>query len=139
MAKLKTAMGPLMLTKGKGEDKESEEEEGEEESEEEQPEKKKGKVIITKSKKQPTAVFTRRTRKGIQEHVLVKPSPTFEQRLKSLEEGAGITNFKALKFETRTDAEKMQIEELVLNKMGKWKYSPDQIAPHISKELLERV
>ena len=56
-----------------------------------------------------------------------------------MEEGAGITNFKALKFETRTDAEKMQIEELVLSKMGKWKYSPDQIAPQISKELVERL
>ena len=56
---------------------------------------------------------------------MVKPAPTFEQRLKSLEEGAGITNFKALKFETRTDVKKMKIEELVLNKMGKWKYSLD--------------
>ena len=33
----------------------------------------------------------------------------------------------------------MQIEELVLNKMGKWKYSLDQIASQISKELLERL
>ena len=33
----------------------------------------------------------------------------------------------------------MKIEELVLNKMGKWKYSPDQIASQISKELLERL
>ncbi len=56
-----------------------------------------------------------------------------------MEEGAGITNFKALKFETRTDAEKMQIEELVLSKMGKWKYSPDQLASQVSKELLERL
>ena len=45
-----------------------------------------------------------------------------------MEEGASLTNFKALKFETRTEEEKMQIEELVLSKMGKWKYSPDQIA-----------
>lgn len=42
-----------------------------------------------------------------------------------MEEGAGITNFEALKFETRTDAKKIQIEDLVLTKMGKWKYSPD--------------
>ena len=105
IAKLKTSIGPLMLTEGKGEDEEGEEEE-EEESEEEQP-KKKGRVIITKPKKKPTAVFTRRTRKGKQEPILVRPAPTFEQRLKQLEEGAGITNFKALKFETRIDAEKM--------------------------------
>lgn len=56
-----------------------------------------------------------------------------------MEEGAGITNFKALKFETRNDAEKMQIKELVLTKMGKWKFSLDQIAPQISKELLARL
>ena len=30
----------------------------------------------------------------------------------------------------------MQIEELVLTKMGKWKYSPNQIAPQISTKLL---
>ena len=33
----------------------------------------------------------------------------------------------------------MQIEELVLSKMGKWKYSPDQTTSQISKELLERL
>ena len=50
-----------------------------------------------------------------------------------------MSNFKSLKFETRTNAEKMQIEEMVLSKMGKWKYSPDQIAPHITSELLTRI
>ena len=49
-----------------------------------------------------------------------------------MDQGAGMANFKALKFETGTDAKKMQVEELVLSKMGKWKYSPDQIAPYIS-------
>lgn len=56
-----------------------------------------------------------------------------------MEEGADITNFRSLKYETRIDAKKMQVEELVLNKMGKWKYSPDQLASHISNELLERL
>jgi hypothetical protein len=33
----------------------------------------------------------------------------------------------------------MQVEELVLSKMGKGKHSPDQIAPHISSELIARI
>ena len=82
-------------------------------------------MIITKPKRLPTVVFSRRTRQGKQEPVLIKPSLTFEARLKQLEAGVGFTNFKALKFETRTEEEKMQIEELVLSKMGKWKYSLD--------------
>ena len=70
---------------------------------------------------------------------MVKPPLTFEARLKMLEEGASFTNFRALKFETRTEQEKMRIEELVLNKMGRWKYSPDQVASEVPKELLERL
>ena len=62
VAKLRTVEGPLMLTKGKGEDEESEESD-ESEKVVETP-KKKGKVIITKPPKQPTTIFTRRTRKG---------------------------------------------------------------------------
>ena len=116
---MKTEIGPHILIEGKGED---EEEEEEEESEKEvEPQRKKGKVIITKPKRQPTAVFSRRTRQGKHEPVLIKPSLTFEARLKQLDAGAGFTNFKALTFETRTEEEKMKIEELVLNKMGKWK------------------
>ena len=56
-------MGPLMLTKGKGEGEEEELDDDEEYEKEEEPPKKKGKVIITKPQKQLTAVFTRRTRK----------------------------------------------------------------------------
>ena len=102
--KLKTDTGPLMLTEGKGEDVEGEESEKEEEIEKEaEPKKKKGNVIITK----PQAIFTRRTRKGKQESEVVfsKSPPTFEERLKQLRVGAGISNFKALKYETRTPAE----------------------------------
>ncbi|GLJ17629.1 hypothetical protein SUGI_0306990 [Cryptomeria japonica] len=104
-------------------------EETKEESEEEaKTPKKKGKVVITKPKLK-TVVFTRRTRKGQKKSEVVfrKPPPTFEEKLKQLEQGSGMSNFKALKYESRSDAEKMQIEELLLNKMGKWKYTPDDI------------
>ena len=94
-----------MITKGKGEDDEEEEET--ESEKEEEPQWKKGKVTITKPKKQTNAVFSRRKRQGKKEPVLVKPSLTFEERLKQLEAGASFTNFKALKFETRTEQEKM--------------------------------
>ncbi|GLJ37764.1 hypothetical protein SUGI_0767470 [Cryptomeria japonica] len=50
-----------------------------------------------------------------------------------------MSNFKALKYENRSDAEKMQIEELLLNKMGKWKYTPDDISSQIPNELLVRI
>jgi hypothetical protein len=117
--KLKNKSGPLMLTEGKGED---EEEYKEKESKKEaELVKKKGRVIITKPQVQQTAVFTRRTRKGKKEsEVVLNKSPlTFEERLKQMDAGADMENSKALKFETRTDAEKMQVEELILNKMGK--------------------
>ncbi|GLJ25534.1 hypothetical protein SUGI_0489000 [Cryptomeria japonica] len=119
--------------------KETEETEEESEEEAETP-KKKGKVVITKPKPK-TAVFTRRTRKGQKESKAVfrKPPPTFEEKLKQLEQGSGMSNFKALKYESRSDAEKMQIEELLLNKMGKWKYTPDDITSQIPNELLVKI
>ncbi|GLJ36483.1 hypothetical protein SUGI_0732800 [Cryptomeria japonica] len=119
--------------------KETEETEEESEEEAETP-KKKGKVVITKPKLK-TAVFTRRTRKGQKESEVVfrKPPPTFEEKLKQLEQGSGMSNFKALKYESRSDVEKMQIEELLLNKMGKWKYTPDDISSQIPNELLVRI
>ncbi|GLJ43345.1 hypothetical protein SUGI_0900360 [Cryptomeria japonica] len=116
-------------------------EETEEESEEEtETSKKKGKVVITKPKPK-TAVFTRKTRKGQKENEILfrRPPPTFEEKLKQLEQGSGMSNFKALRYENRSDAEKMQIEELLLNKMGKWKYTPDDISPQIPNELLVRI
>ncbi|GLJ50380.1 hypothetical protein SUGI_1073860 [Cryptomeria japonica] len=116
-------------------------EESEEESEEEtETSKKKGKVVITKPKPR-TTVFTRRTRKGQKESEILfrRPPPTFEEKLKQLEQGSGMSNFKALRYENRSDAEKMQIEELLLNKMGKWKYTPDDISSQIPNELLVRI
>ncbi|GLJ27407.1 hypothetical protein SUGI_0538050 [Cryptomeria japonica] len=119
--------------------KETEETEEESEEEAETP-KKKGKVVITKPKPR-TAVFTRRTRKGQKESEVVfrRPPPTFEEKLKQLEQGSGMSNFKALKYESRSDAEKMQIDELLLNKIGKWKYTPDDISSQIPNELLVRI
>ncbi|GLJ11501.1 hypothetical protein SUGI_0168960 [Cryptomeria japonica] len=116
-------------------------EESEEESEEEiETSKKKGKVVITKPKPK-TVVFTRKTRKGQKESEILfrRPPPTFEEKLKQLEQGSGMANFKALRYENRSDAEKMQIEELLLNKMGKWKYTPDDISSQIPNELLVRI
>ncbi|MDF3686365.1 hypothetical protein [Enterobacter hormaechei] len=43
--------------------------------------------------------------------IFKRPPPTFQDRLKELQEGAGITNFKALKYDTRIEAEKKQIED----------------------------
>ena len=117
---------PLMLTDGKGED-EGEGDEEEESSEVEVPLKKKGKVTITKPK---IAIFAwRSSRKKSdkeEEQIIFKKSPpTLQQSLKDMEEGVGVVNFKILKYDTRTIEEKKQIEDMVMKKMGKWKYSLD--------------
>ena len=106
----------------------------------EEPPKKKGKVIITKPPKQPTTIFTRRNRKGKNEseHVFVWSAPTFEDRMKQLK-GAGICNFKALKYETRTPDEQKIIEDLVIEKMGVWKYSPAQMKPQVHPNLYDKI
>ena len=91
--------------------------------------KKKGKVIITKPPKPSTVVFTRRSRKKIDKEgsdvIFNRPPPTFHERLKVLREGVGVHNFKALKYETRTPTEQKEVEDLVMDKMGQWKYSLD--------------
>ena len=128
-----------MLTEGKGEDDESEDSDESEKVVE--PPKKKGKVIITKPQKQPTAMFTQRSRKGKKESepVFVRSAPTFEDRMKQLKEGAGICNFKALKYETRTPEEQKRIEDLVVEKMGVWKYSPAQMKPQVHPDLFDKI
>ena len=117
-----------MLTKGKGEDAKEVEDE-EESNKEEEPVKKKGKVIITKPPKTSTIFFTRRTRKKADKEggdvIFNQPLPTFQERLKILRERAGVHNFKALKYETRTLTKQKEVEDLVMDKMGQWKYSPD--------------
>ena len=54
-----------------------------------------------------------------------------------MEEGAGAMSFKILKLDIRTLEEKKQIEDMVMSKMGKWKYSPDQFADQILESLLK--
>ena len=120
-----------MLTKGKGED--IDEAEDEDESKEEQVlVKKKGKVTITKIPKQSTAVFTRRTRgkvgKDNGDVVFKRPPLTFEENIKNLREGSGMENFKSLKYEIRIEVEKKKIEDVVIAKMGQWKYSHNDMA-----------
>ena len=65
IAKLQSST-PLMLTEGKGEDIDEAKDEDESE-EEEVPLKKKGKVTITKPPKPSTVVFTRRSKKKVDE------------------------------------------------------------------------
>ena len=36
-------------------------------------------------------------------------------------------NFKALRYETRIADEKKQVEDMLMSKLGKWKYSPAQL------------
>ena len=51
----------------------------------------------------------------------------------------GIKKFKALKYETRAEEEQKKIEDLVISKMGKWKYSLDQLAHQIPNVLIEKI
>ena len=94
------------MNDGKGKDEDAKDEE---ELEEEEPLKKKGKVIITKPSKPSTIMFTRRLRKksdkGGVDIIFIKPPPTFQDKLKELEDGTSIEKFKALKYETRTNEE----------------------------------
>ena len=50
-----------------------------------------------------------------------------------------MANFKSLKYETRTEAEKKEIEDAIVEKMGQWKYSLDYMATQIPSALLEKV
>ena len=48
-------------------------------------------------------------------------------------------NFKALKYETRTPDEQKEIEDLVMEKMGIWKYSPTHMQSQIPKDLYNKI
>ena len=54
-----------------------------------------------------------------------------------MEEGIGMTCFKFLKYETRNGGEKRQIEDTLVTKLGKWKYSPNDIVQKIPDELMQ--
>ena len=47
--------------------------------------------------------------------------------------------FKSLKYETKSDEEKKQIEDNLLMKLGKWKYSPYELSQKILDELLNAI
>ena len=63
----------------------------------------------------------------------------FVENIKNLREGSGMENFKSLKYEIRTKVEKKEIEDVVIQKMGQWKYSPDDMASQIPSVLLDKV
>ena len=48
-------------------------------------------------------------------------------------------NFKALKCEIRIEEDQKQVEDLVISKMGKWKYSPNQLALQIPSVLMDKI
>lgn len=59
--------------------------------------------------------------------------------MKRIEEGIGMACFKFLKYETRNDEEKIKIEDVFMTKLGKWKYSSDELAQQIPNELMMAV
>ena len=50
-----------------------------------------------------------------------------------------MASFKSLKYETRIEAKYKEIEDVVVEKMGQWKYSPDYMATQIPSVILEKV
>ena len=56
-----------------------------------------------------------------------------------MDSGARIKNFKSLKYETRTTEEQNQIEDMIMSKMGKWKYSIDHLVQHIPSYIMEKI
>ena len=108
--------------------------------------KKKGQVIITKPTKSSTIVFTRRTSRkklklgeGSEDVIFKRSPPTFQEKLKEIIYGVGMINFRSLKYETRNVEERQQVDDMVISKIGKWKYSPNQLAQHIPNELMEKI
>ena len=44
-----------------------------------------------------------------------------------MEQGIGMTCFRSLKYEIRSEEKKKKIENALVEKLGKWKYSPDEL------------
>ena len=63
--------------------------------------KKKGKVTITKPTASTRRTSKKKSKKEEEEVVLKKPPSTFEERLKAMETGSRMVNFKILKYESR--------------------------------------
>ena len=110
IAKLKQASSILLLTDNVEDDNE------ESKFEEEESIRNKGKVIITKPTKSSTIVFTRRAPKSrkklklgeedVEQIIFKKPPPTLQEKLKELEGGDIMENFKSFRYETRNADEK---------------------------------
>ena len=107
--------------------------------------KRKVKVIIAKPTKSSTIVFARRTSKSrkklkqseedAEKIIFKKPPPTHQEKLKELEGGVGMIFFKSLRYETRNEDEKKKIENMMMTKLGKWKYSNDRRVQEIPNKL----
>ena len=48
-------------------------------------------------------------------------------------------NFKSLRYETKNEDEKKQVQDMMMKKLGKWKYSVDQIVQQILNELMQAI
>ena len=107
---------------------------------------KKGKVIITRPSKSSPTIFTRRVAKSrkklklgedeAKRIIFNRSPPTLLEILKKMEEGLGMENFKFFKYETRKEDEKIQVEDVVMAKLGKLKYSLDELTQEIPNEIM---
>ena len=96
-----------------------------------------------KPPKPSTIVFTMRSKKKSgkddSEVEFYRYPPTYEERLKQLRVGEGVDNFKELKYETRTRIEKKEIKDLIMEKLGTWKFSPEQFSQQVPIVLLDKI
>ena len=53
-----------------------------------------------------------------------------------MDEGFGMKKFKFLKYETRNEKEKRKIEDTIMTKLGKWKYSPNEFSQQIPNKII---
>ncbi len=61
------------------------------------------------------------------------------EKLKEIDTRARMENIKFLRYETRNGNEKKQVENMIMSKLGKWKYSPHQLAQQIPNELMQKM
>ena len=48
-------------------------------------------------------------------------------------------NFKSLRYKTRNVDEKKKVEDMIMSKLGKWKYSSNQILQQIPNDLMQEI
>ena len=74
------------------------------------------------------------------ENIIFKGSvPTLQEILNKMEEGNSMACFKFLKYETRNDEEKRNIEDTLMTKLDKWKYSLDELAQNFFYKLTKEI